>query len=145
VSYLYTPGRAPATFDVDGVRFGCLLGMEVHFPELWDEYEKLGVDCVLFSSTGSPDGSEAFATEARAHASTNNYWVSVAMPDRSGIIGPDGAWLASGEAGLAIAELDESAAEIPVFKARPWRRTARAGLYEAYRVSDPRSDARDAF
>jgi len=23
------------TFDVDGVRFGCLLGMEVHYPELF--------------------------------------------------------------------------------------------------------------
>ena len=146
VSYLYTPGQAPATFDVDGVRFGCMLGMEVHFPELFEEYEKLGADCVLFSSTGgATDGSEAFATEARAHASVNNYWVSVAMAGESGIVSPEGAWLARTGAGLAIAELDESAAEVAVFKARPWRRTARAGLYEAYRVSDPRSDARTAF
>lgn len=28
VSYLYTPGTSPITFDVDGVRFGCTLGME---------------------------------------------------------------------------------------------------------------------
>ena len=145
VSYLYSPGTTPVTFEIDGVRFGALLGMEVHFPELFDEYEKLGVDCVLFSSTGAPTGSEAFATEARAHASVNNYWVSVAMPDGSGIVGPDGAWLAHTEAGLALAELDESAAEIPVFAARPWRRSARAGLYDAYRVTDPRSDARAAF
>jgi predicted amidohydrolase len=145
VSHLYSPGTAPVTFEIDEVRFGCLLGMEVHFPELFEAYEKLGVDCVLFSSTGAPTGNEAFATEARAHASVNNYWVSVAMSDGSGIVGPDGNWLARTESGLAVAELDESGAEIPVFMARPWRRTARGGLYEAYQVDDPRSDARDAF
>jgi predicted amidohydrolase len=145
LSYLYTPGKAPVTFEVDGVRFGCLLGMEVHFPELFDEYEKLGVDGVLFASTGAPTGNEAFATEARAHASVNNYWVSVAMPEAAGIVSPEGDWLARAESGLAVAELDESSAEIAVFTARPWRRTARGGLYEAYRVTDPRSDARDAF
>lgn len=145
LSYLYTPGTAPATFEVDGMRFGCLLGMEVHFPELFHEYEKLGVDGVLFSSTGAPRGDGTFATEAQAHASVNNYWVGVAMPESAGIVSPDGAWLAGAESGLAIAELDESSAEVAVFLARPWRRTARGGLYEAYRVSDPRSDARDAF
>jgi predicted amidohydrolase len=146
VSFLYTPGKAPVMFEVDGVRFGCLLGMEVHFPELFDEYEKLGVDCVLFSSTGgAPGGDEAFTTEARAHASINNYWVSVAMSGRSGIVAPDSRWLAETEAGLAVADLDESTAEVAVLQARPWRRTARGGLYEPYRVSDPRGEVRDAF
>jgi predicted amidohydrolase len=145
VSYLYTPGKEPRTFEVDGVRFGCLLGMEVHFPELFDEYEKLGVDCVLFSSTGAPGGDEAFATEARAFASINNYWVSVAMSGRAGIVAPDGGWLAETSGGLAVTDLDEATAEIAVLKARPWRRTARGGLYEPYRVTDPRSEARDAF
>jgi predicted amidohydrolase len=142
VSYLYSPGSAPAMFEVDGVRFGLLLGMEVHFPELFDEYEKLGVDCVLFSSTG---GTDAFATEGRAQASINNYWVSIALPDESGIVSPDGAWLTRATTGVGIADLDESTAEVAVFKARPWRRTARAGLYDPYQVTDPRSDNRAIF
>jgi predicted amidohydrolase len=143
VSYLYTPGTGPATFEVDGVRFGCLLGMEVHFPELFDEYEKLGVDCVLFSSTG---GTGAFATEGQAQASINNYWVSIAMPGESGIVSPDGAWLTRATTAIGVADLDESTAEIAVFKARPWRRTARAGLYAPYQVTDdPRTHNRTTF
>jgi hypothetical protein len=46
--------------------------MEVHFPEVFAEYERLGVDGVLFS-TGpgqTPSGTAAFATEAQAHAVT---------------------------------------------------------------------------
>lgn len=45
------------------------------------------------------------------------------MPDHSGIIASDVA---------------EPAAETPVFKAR-------AGSYEAYQVTDPRSDTGDTF
>ena len=39
--YMYTPGSTPVTFVVDGVRFGCTMGMEVHYPELFLEYERL--------------------------------------------------------------------------------------------------------
>jgi hypothetical protein len=49
---MYTPGATPITFEVDGVRFGCSLGIEVHLPEIFIEYERLDVDCVLFSSAG---------------------------------------------------------------------------------------------
>lgn len=52
VSHMYTPGSAPVTFTVDGVRFGCALGMEAVFPEVFLEYERLDVDCVLFSTHG---------------------------------------------------------------------------------------------
>jgi predicted amidohydrolase len=156
VSYLYAPGTEPVTFTVDGVRFGCALGMEVHFPELFGDYERQNVDYVLFSSTGEPDGA-VFATEAVAHAATNGYWVSFAVlaehsrPAPSGLAGPDGRWLArcpsDGAAAVVIADLDESAeaVETAVFKARPWRRTARAGAYEEHVVSDPRSLDRSAL
>jgi predicted amidohydrolase len=33
ISYMYTPGSAPVTFEVDGFHFGCSLGIEPHFPE----------------------------------------------------------------------------------------------------------------
>ena len=155
VSYMYSPGAAPLTFDVAGVRFGCLLGMEVHFPELFAEYERLDVDCVLFSSTGQP-AEDGFAIEAQGHASTNSFWVGysvLAHQDSapSGVIGPNGRWLArcaaDGAPSLVVAEIDESEAsvEIPVFRARPWRRTARAGIYDPHFVSDPRSEDRSAF
>ncbi|KPH99594.1 Nitrilase/cyanide hydratase and apolipoprotein N-acyltransferase [Actinobacteria bacterium OK074] len=157
LSYLYAPGAAPLTFEADGVRFGCLLGMEVHFPELFTEYECLDVDCVLFSSTGAgtPDG--VFATEARGHAAANGYWVSFAVPAHhsttapSGVISPRGGWLAQcpadGTPSTAVTDLDTGSehVEFPVFKARPWRRRARTGIYEPHRVRDPRSEDRTAF
>jgi predicted amidohydrolase len=81
ISYMYSPGAAPVTFDVDGFRFGCALGMEAHYPEVFGEYERLDVDCVLFSSTGEgkPGGAQAFATEVQGHAAANSYWVSFSV------------------------------------------------------------------
>jgi predicted amidohydrolase len=92
ISYMYTPGTTPVTFEVDGVRFGCALGIEVHFPELFSEYERLDVDYVLFSSTGAPAQTDtrAFATEAQGHASTNSYWVSFAVPAQQSVVAPSG-------------------------------------------------------
>jgi predicted amidohydrolase len=153
VSYMYTPGAEPRTFEVDGVRFGCLLGMEVHFPEVFAEYEKLDVDCVLFSTTGGPTPPESamFAAEALGLAATNSYWVSFALDARhadlapSGLASPTGEWQAvcgrSQTSSIIVADLDEGAAnvETAVFRARPWRRTARSGLYRQHLVEDVRS------
>ena len=151
VSHLYAPGTEPITFTVDGVRFGCALGMESHFPELFGDYERQDVDCVLFSTTGEPDGT-VFAAEALAHAATNSYWVSYAAlagtNAPSGLAGPDGRWVdrgpADGSPAVVITNLDESAesVEVAVFKARPWRRTARAGIYADHVVTDARSEDR---
>ena len=61
LSLMYTPGSGPVTFEVDGLRFGCAMGIEVHFPEVFAEYERLDVDGV-FISTGpgqTPRGSGA--------------------------------------------------------------------------------------
>ncbi|TDQ00982.1 carbon-nitrogen hydrolase family protein [Labedaea rhizosphaerae] len=151
VSHMYAPGTEPITFTVDGVRFGCALGMESHFAELFAEYERRDVDCVLFSTTGEPDG-QVFAAEALAHAATNSYWVSYAAlagsSAPSGLAGPDGRWVdrgpADGSAAVVVTDLDESAesVEVAVFKARPWRRTARSGVYADHVVTDPRSQDR---
>jgi predicted amidohydrolase len=154
LSYMYTPGSTPVTFEVDGVRFGCLLGMEVHFPELFLEYERLDVDGVLFSTTGSPDPDNrgVFATEAQANAGTYAYWVSFAATTQdsvnapSGIVSPQARWLArcgfDESPGLAVVDLDDGAENL----ARPWRRTARDGIYYPHIVhDDPRSSARGGF
>ena len=157
VDYLYSPGTEPLTFDVDGVRFGCALGIECHFAEVFAEYERLDVDCVLFSTTGGVNDL-AFATEAQGHAAANGYWVSFAVlaphsaEAPSGLIGPGGDWLArcpaDGRSAVVVADIDESApeVEIPVFRARTWRRTARSGnIYAPRVVEDPRSADRGSF
>ncbi|PCJ58831.1 MAG: hypothetical protein COA79_12230 [Planctomycetota bacterium] len=45
----YAPGDHFTTFKVDGVKFGLLICYDVRFPELYREYLKLNVDCVLHS------------------------------------------------------------------------------------------------
>ncbi|HEV2640839.1 MAG TPA: carbon-nitrogen hydrolase family protein [Actinocrinis sp.] len=158
ISFMYSPGSAPCTFEVDGVRFGCSLGIEVHYPEVFREYEALDVDCVLFSTTGAPGSPEsrAFSTEAQGHAAGNGYWVSFSAPAHSdtgpsGVISPAGGWIATcaqdGSSSLAVVDIDDSREEfeIAVHKARPWRRKARSGVYDPHFVQDPRSEDRTAF
>jgi predicted amidohydrolase len=148
VSHMYTPGSAPVTFTVDGVRFGCALGLEATFPEIFLEYDRLDVDCVLVSThgPGSPANNGPFALQSQAFAAANSYWVSYAgtaqdAPNApSGIAGPDGDWLARCPAeqatAIATADLDLTAEN----HARPWRRVARGGLYNQYQAADdPRS------
>ncbi|MEV4345026.1 carbon-nitrogen hydrolase family protein [Actinoplanes sp. NPDC049596] len=148
----YTPGDHPCTFEVDGFRFGCLICIEVNFPELWMEQRALGVDCVLFS-TFSED--PVFEILARGHAAAHNYWVSIAVPAQcapaaaSAVIGPHGHPLRHARADgpdVICVELDRAdpALDVALNKARPWRDIARAGeLYAAARVSDPRSTDRN--
>jgi predicted amidohydrolase len=153
LSFMYTPGREPVTFAVDGMRFGCALGMEAHYPEIFIEYEQLGVDCVLFSTTGElASVAPAFAAEVLGHAASNSYWVSYSahapqsVVSPSGIASPDGRWAAlcsaSGSSGIAVADIRVD----PEDPARPWRKKARAELYASHQVtSDPRSDGRTLF
>ena len=151
VSYLYTPGSVPVIFDVGGVRLGCALGMEATFPEVFLEYERLDVDGVLFSThgPGTPDNNGPFALQAQAHAASNGYWVSYAGTTQnavnasSGVISADGEWIArcpqEATPSIAIADLDDSAEN----HARPWRRTARNGIYDPHLIpDDPRSQDR---
>lgn len=148
VSFMYTPGSSPIVFDVEGVRFGCVLGMETHYPELFAEYERADVHCVLSSTM---DNGAVFALQAQAHASTNSYWVSYATTSAdaasapSGIADPTGAWSAwcpaDDVAAVALADIDRDHEG----RARPWRRSARAGRYaDAMVAGDPRAD-RTAF
>ena len=152
ISFMYTPGSIPVTFDVDGLCFGCALGMESHFPEIFIEYEKLNVDCVLFSTTGGSDNDLAFAAEMQGHAASNSYWISFAVHAQhsltapSGIVAPGGRWAAQcptdGTPSIAVVDINDNPGDL----ARPWRRTARAGIYESHLAGDdPRSGGRDMF
>lgn len=152
-SFMYTPGKIPVTFEIDGLRFGLALGMETHFPEIFIEYERLDVDCVLFSTTGeTPLNAPAFAAEAQGHAASNSYWVSFSahapqsLTAPAAIAAPDGRWAArcpaDGTPSIAVFDIISD----PGNPARPWRRTARAGIYDRHGVvGDPRSDGRDLF
>lgn len=121
--------------------------------------KRLDVDGVLIS-TGpgqTPGGTAAFATQAQAHAAANSLWVSFAMAAQhsaaapSGTITPDGRWAAQcpgdGHPAVAIADIDNrpESIGIAVAQARPWRRLARAGAYDAHLVTDDRSGGRGAF
>lgn len=153
VSFMYSPGKAPVTFEVDGIRFGCALGMESHYPEIFIEYERLDVDCVLFSTSGeSSTSAPPFAAEVLGHAASNKYWVSysahspqsVIVP--AGIAAPDGQWAvkcsSDGTPAIAVADIMTD----PEHSARRWRRMARSDLYSPHQVtSDPRSEGRGSF
>jgi predicted amidohydrolase len=159
LSHMYTPGSSPVTFEVDGLRFGCAMGIEVHFPVVFAEYERLDVDGVLFSTAGPGETSDAaaFAAEAQAHAAANSLWVSFAIAAQhggaapSGTVAPDGRWAARCPAdersAVAIADIDNrpESIDIAITRARPWRRLARAGVYDAHLVTDDRSTDRAAF
>jgi hypothetical protein len=80
---MYTAGRAPLTFTAAGVRFGCALGMETHYPELFTAYEQQDVDCVLFSTHGNAEFPGIFAVEAAGHAAANSFWAATPAPPRT--------------------------------------------------------------
>ncbi len=154
IAYMYTPGAAPVTFEVDGLRFGCALGMEATFPEVFLEYESLDVDCVLFSThgPGTAENNGPFAQQSQAHAAANSYWVSYcgttqdASNAPSGVISPDGDWVGrcrpEATPTFVIVDLHGDTDNF----ARPWRRTARSGIYDRHQVpQDPRSQNRSAF
>lgn len=155
ITYMYTPGSAPVTFEVDGFRFGCALGMDVHFPELFHEYERLDVDCVLVShNTAGTEPNPGTPTEARGHAATNTYWISYAViADHSpaipsGVINPYGEWAAQGvtDRSSSVAVLDMVRTADHPFSplARNWRNKTRAGLSDVP-LADDRSTVRTGF
>jgi predicted amidohydrolase len=132
-TFMYAAGPGPLMFTASGVRFGCALGMETHYPELFAAYEERDADGILFSTHGNTEVPGIFAVEAAGHAAANSLWVSYAGPAEdgappAGLVTPDGSWAArsaAGGPGLAVADVTTST-DSP---ARVWRRTARtAGL-----------------
>ncbi|MFA6574873.1 MAG: carbon-nitrogen hydrolase family protein [Nocardioides sp.] len=135
-TWMYTPGEAPVVVEIDGFRFGFALCIEANFPHLFEEYERLDVDCVLLSVMAD-DPHRAMI--AQAHAALYCYWVGYSIPSQygatvpSGIVAPGGRWLArctqDNRPGLAFADLDldstDTDVDIALRYARPWRRTVR--------------------
>lgn len=127
---MYRAGARPLVFEARGMRFGCALGMETQYPELFADYERADVDCVLLSTAGNPELPEVFAIEAAGHAAASSYWVSYSGPAQAcqppaGVISPVGTWAArcTGATETVVAtEIDTATGA----EARAWRRSARA-------------------
>ena len=145
----YSPGTAPLVFDVDGFRFGCLICIEVNFPALFMEYDRLGVDCVLLSAYPMA-ADDMFRTKALAHAAIHNVWIGLSVPTEaadltpSSVIDPNGRVVStvSGRDGTASGDMnrDDPAFEIALHKARPWRAAATSGeFHRDHIVHDVRS------
>lgn len=145
----YVPGSHLLTFEVDGFRFGCVLCIEIQFPELFVEYAQENVDVVLLS-TFSRD--PMFAIQAQGHAACGAFWLGFSVPAQcsqaapSGLIGPDGRWIANalsdGASALVVADLDRASDTLrgALEHARPWRARARSGeVHQQARVNDRRS------
>jgi predicted amidohydrolase len=147
INHFYSPGFDPVVFDVDGYRFGCVICVEINFPHLFSQYERLGVECLLLSAYPVD---AVFEVKARAYAAINCYWVAMSLPAQtldlmpSGLIAPNGTYAAqiTGKADLAVVTLDrdDPTLTVPLTHARPWRATARKGdIYRTREVPDPRS------
>lgn len=147
VAQFYTAGYDPVVFEVDGYRFGCVICVEINFPELFIEYRQLGIDCLMFSAYPVD---AILDTKARAYAAIHNFWVSLATPVetapfiKSALIGPDGEYVnqIKGDQGLVFAELDcnDPKFDIPLNKAKPWRASvATDPRYKTRQMNDPRS------
>lgn len=154
ISHWFSPGDGSRVFEIDGWRFGCALGIEIQFPEVFLDYGEVGVDCLLFSSYSEDP---MFGVLAQGYAAANNYWLSFSVPAQtahavsSRLIGPDGniqAAAPSSGSALTINSMDPADPqwEIALNRARPWRAKARDGeIYREWRVQDPRSDSLDLF
>lgn len=150
----YTPGRYPCVFEVCGIRFGCVLCIEIQFPELFTEYLRDDVHCVLFSAY---DKSTMFATQAQGYAASCSYWVSYSIPTNtskntsSKLIAPTGEIISScrhNVSDLVVNTIDMEAPQwdVPLTKARPWRTKAREGsIYRERFVEDERSINKQIF
>jgi predicted amidohydrolase len=150
----YTPGREYCVFEVAGWRFGCALCIEIQFPELFQRYAELDVDCILFSAYADD---AMFGIQAQGYAASHSYWVSVSVPTQmsqglcSRLIAPTGenqAVATPALSGVVVELLDEDCPrwEIALHCARPWRAKARDGaIYRERYVQDPRSDVKSEF
>ena len=134
----YSAGQEPTTIEIDGLKFGFALCIEIQFPEIFLEYEKLGVECVCVSAYSD---SEMFGIQSQGHAACNNYWISLSVPKNtssklaSQLIGSDGSIISRCENSTSdvihakVSPTDKQW-EIPCQKARPWRKIARKSKYE---------------
>jgi len=136
----YGHGTRRLVAEAGGFSFGLALCIEVHFPELFADYEAAGADAVLVSAYSDDP---LFADLVRAHAAMNTVWATLVVPANcaarcpSRCFGPNGHELARCGDGedLVVVTLDRTdpAFDIALTRAKPWRRMARTGFRERSR------------
>jgi deaminated glutathione amidase len=86
ISGWYTAGSDPRSFEAKGVRFGCAICLDGTFAEVFDDYRKRGVQCVLLSAFAAGAGAaqkedaDGWGAIARAQAIHHTYWISLVTP-----------------------------------------------------------------
>ncbi|WP_201863354.1 carbon-nitrogen hydrolase family protein [Microvirga soli] len=164
INGLYTPGFDPVVFTVNGVCFGCVICIEIRFPEIFEQYQELGVQCLLFSTftAGRYSDQDArqdaiFGITAQAHAANNSYWISMVTPanpvqgSSTQFIDPLGnvvvlATRHNNEIVIGRISLEAGSAWAATERARIGREEARRGdIYRSRASKSARSFARDAF
>lgn len=148
----YTPGFDACTFEVSGYKFSCAICIEIQFPEIFIQAEKEDVDCMLFSTYSKEP---MFGIQAQGYAATNNYWISMSVPQNvsalkgSQFIGPNGVIVAectNNESAIIVSEInkEDDRWHVPLKLAKPWRRLAREGtIYREKKTKDKRSQIKD--
>jgi predicted amidohydrolase len=161
---LYTPGFEPVVFTVNGIRLGCVICIEVRFPELFRQYRELGVHCLLFSTftAGRQNEHDAwqdaiFGITAQAHAANNSCWISMVTPanpvqgSSTQFIDPFGHVVAAAprhrdEVVIGEIDLGAGSAWAATERARVWREEARRGdIYRSRASRSARTVAKTAF
>ena len=126
----FTPGTQQTIVNVDGIRIGFALCIELIFPQLFESLAMANADIVLVGTYGLAD-----ETLASALASFNCLFVAVSVPanarhtDMHSVgFGPDGSVLArcdDAEKSPVVFDVcpDDKQWEMKLLRARPWRQS----------------------
>lgn len=145
ITHMYTPGTEPVTVDVDGLRIGLVIGLEVLFPDFFTAYADEDADLIVAASHGGG----IFEHLVTSYALINQVPVALVIPQlaedasRPGVYGPSGVIAAadrSDAATMVVAEITGRSGA-PTFNYK-----ARHGFYDERLPGDkPRSLSRNAF
>ena len=155
----YTPGSRFVVFRIKGVKCGLLICHEWRYPELYRNYQRLGVNIVFqswydgdlsrdaFQQSGKALG-QVIPAAAQGHAVCNCLWISGANTSKPEscfgcfVVQPDGiiaAKAARNRPAVLCHDIDTDREFDDT--ARPWRKRAMEGVLHSGRtVSDPRSE-----
>lgn len=145
ITHMFTPGTEAITFDVDGIKVGLVVGLEMLFPDLFTDYADRGVDLILACSHGGG----IFAQLARSFAAINVVPVALAIPASAGEASAAGVYGWNGP--IAVVS-DQSVPQtiVTTVTSRDSEPTfhfkARHGFYDTHLApEEPRSHSRTAF
>jgi predicted amidohydrolase len=142
---MYAPGVEPVVFDVDGVRVGLVLGLEVLFPDFFVDYADRGVDLIIAASNAGG----AFEQLVCSFATITGVPIALAIPAAARETSAGGVYAWNGP--VAVVD-DKSAAQTLVTTvtsredAETFHFKARHGFYDPHLAhEEPRTRTRTTF